>query len=539
LSVVENVAEGGAAAPAAPVLASAAETGQSAHAAPVDLIATALGFLPEQDLGRRLVLHLDLAQWPALRSRGADARFLLERAVAQIDAAITRQLNAILHHARLQRLEASWRGLRWLVDETEFQLEQASEPSERRGADAIVQLRVLDVSWKELAQDAEQAIAFDQTALFRKVYEDEFGTPGGKPYGLLLGDYQVRHRLGDGHRIDDVATLSAVAGVAAAAFAPFISGLDPAFFKLQGFTELGPHLHLSRDVRTLEYLPWRNLRAHDDARFVGLTLPRMLMRLPYRDDGTRVDGFSFREEVEGVDASKYLWGNAAFAVASVMVRAFARSRWFGDIRGTLRETDEEAIAAGRLIVDVGGLVSQTPVDSFLTDAPRVAPKMTVETAVDELLEADLAKQGFITLCSCQDTEYAAFYAFPSLHEPRQYTDQAATASARLSSMLQYTMCASRVAHYIKVLARDKTGSVSEAEELQDYLHNWLVKYVSPDPSPQDRPRFPLREAEVKVQPIPGQPGCYRSIIKLLPQFQLDELAATIRLTTELAPGKVP
>lgn len=495
-------------------------------------------------LAERLPLDQALLAWlkPAGRTRGdAELKLLIDRAMAEIDQALSRQINAILHHPRFQQIEASWRGLWYLVDQTAAELERADE-HERGPESALVQLRLLNVTWRELARDAERAIEFDQTALFRKVYEDEFGMPGGKPYGLLLGDYQMRHRLGEGYRIDDVSALTAVAGVAAAAFAPFIASVHPALFGLQRFDELGPHLHLSADMRSNEYLAWRSLRSHDDAKFVGLTIPRLLMRRPYRDDAapgepTRVDGFCFREDVEGLDASKYLWGSAAYALAAVMVRSFVACRWFADIRGAARETDPWALAAGRNVALGGGVVASPAIDSFTTDAPGVANKMPTEVFVGDRLEAELTKQGLIPLAACQDTEFSVFYTCPSLHKPKEYTDPAATASAQLSAMLQYTMCVSRIAHYVKVIARDKVGGTLGKEELQRTLSDWLAGYVAVNASAEDMARKPLREAAVTVHEIPGKPGSYRSVIHLAPQFQLDSLAASIRLTTELTPSE--
>jgi type VI secretion system ImpC/EvpB family protein len=472
---------------------------------------------------------------PALA--GPAWRQWLDRQIAQIDAAVTGQLNAILHHPRFQRLEAAWRGLEYLVSQTADCVERWGDAAFRRGKEALVQVRMLPASWRELARDAEQAIDFDQSALFRMVYEEEFGMPGGTPYGLLVGDYYLQHALGEGHTDDDVATLTAVAGVAAASFAPFISAAHPSLLGLQNMGEIAPHLNLEREQNSLEFLKWRGLRKRDDARFVGLTVPRVLLRTPYRDEAARRDGFCFQEDVEGPDASKYLWGNGAFAFAAVVVRAFAASRWFADIRGAQRQTDERAVAAGRTVVEAGGLVTALAVDSFRTDQPGVAPKFSTEVMIDDETEVKLSALGLVTLSPCPDSDFCAFYSNQALHLPAPYTKPGAEMSAKLGSMLQYTLCVSRVAHYIKVIARDWIGKTSEAEELQSYLENWLAGYVTPDAdaSPENKAKKPLREAKVQVDQVPGKPGSFKCIVQLMPHFQLDALSASVRLSTELAP----
>jgi type VI secretion system protein ImpD len=464
-------------------------------------------------------------------------RHWLDRQIAEIDSAVSRQLNAVLHDPRFQQLEAAWRGLEYLVAQTAQCLERWGDSASRRGKDALVQVRVLAVSWKELAKDAEQAIDFDQSALFRMVYEEEYGTPGGTPFGLLVGDYYLRHALGNGHAVDDVATLAAVAGVAAAAFAPFVAGAHPALLGLQSMCEIAPHLNLEREQSTLEFLKWRALRKRDDARFVGLTVPRVLLRPPYRDDPARRDGFCFQEDVDGPDASKYLWGNGAFAFAGVVVRAFAASRWFADIRGAQRQTDERAVAAGRTVVESGGLVTGLAIDSFRTDQPGIAPKFSTEVIIDDEMEAKLSALGLVSLSPCPDSEFCAFYANQSLHLPASYSKPGAEMSAKLGSMLQYTLCVSRVAHYVKVIARDWVGKSSEAEELQSYLENWLAGYITPDPdaSPENKAKKPLREAKVQVDQVAGKPGSYKCVVQLMPHFQLDALSASVRLSTELVP----
>ncbi len=438
---------------------------------------------------------------------------LLNRDVALLDGLIGRQVNAILHHPRFQKLEAAWRGLRYLV--------------EQKGDAENIKIRVLPATWQELARDAERAIEFDQSQLFRKVYGEEFDTPGGEPFGVLLGDYEVRHRPSPEHRIDDVAVLTSISHVAAASFAPFVAGVHPSMFGLDDFGGLQQPLNLPGTFDQLEYLKWRAFRDSEDSRFVGLTLPRILMRLPYEDDGSRNDCFRFREDVAGRDPRKYLWGNAAFALGAVLVREFAESGWLADIRGVRQG------AAG------GGLVPRLPVHHALTDRPGVAPKGSTDVVLTDRQEPGLSELGFIPLCRCHDTPFSAFYGNQSAQKAKKYDDPAASLNAQISTMLQYVLCASRFAHYVKVAARDKIGAFTEAEQCEDFLHRWLQGYVTSDSdaSPEVKAQYPLREASVKVRENPGKPGSYLCVIHLWPHFQLDELTTSVRLTTELTPGR--
>lgn len=430
----------------------------------------------------------------------------LARAVAQIDVLLAAQVNAVLHHPDFQRLEASWRGLYYLV--------------EQRDDGQRVKIRVLSISRRELSKDLERAIEFDQSLMFKKIYENEFGTPGGEPYGLLIGDYEFSGSAIDSH------LLGQLSSIAAASFAPFVAAANPAMFGLEQFTQLERPLNLSRTFEQLDYLKWRALRDQEDSRFVALALPRVLMRLPYDDDGSRVDNFVFREDVAGPDRTKYLWGNAAYAFGAVVLRAFARSGWLADIRGVQRD------------VEGGGLVLGLPVHSFSTDRRGVAPKSSTEVAITDQQEQELAELGFIPLCHCHGTENSAFYASPSIQKSKRYDDMAATLNARISAMLPYMLCASRFAHYLKVIARDKIGSFSEASECEAYLHQWLQQYVTSDAeaSPQVKAELPLREARVRVVPHPGRPGSYLCTAHLWPHFELDELTASVKISTELTPG---
>lgn len=468
-------------------------------------------FLREPSTGAALQLWFGFTTATAAGIGKQEIVRRLGRDVARLDDMLTRQVNRIIHHRRFQQLESSWRGLQFLVD----QLDEAEN----------VKIRALDVSWRELARDFERAIEFDQSQLFRKLYSEEFGMSGGEPFGVLLGDYEIRPRPCAEHPFDDMEVLRGISGVAAAAFTPFIAAAHPAMFGLDDFSRLQQPLNLPATFDQLEYLKWRAFRETEDARFVGLTLPRVLMRLPYEDDGSRVDGFAYREDVDGPGRDKYLWGNAAFAFGAVLIRSFAESGWLADIRGFRRDV------AG------GGLVTGLPVHSFSTDAVGVAPKCSTDVIITDNQEKELSELGFLPLCRCPDTEYSVFYATQSVQKPKQYDELEVTINARISAMLQYTFCVSLLAHYLKVLARGRIGSFSGTGELEDFLYRWLQQYVTSDSeaSTAVKAELPLREASVRVREHPGKPGSFVCVAHLWPHFELDELATTLKITTELTP----
>jgi type VI secretion system ImpC/EvpB family protein len=296
-------------------------------------------------------------------------------------------------------------------------------------------------------------------------------------------------------------------------------------FGLDGFEGLEHTVDHSKTFAQTPYLKWRSLRSREDSRFVALTLPRILMRLPYQDDGTRVDRFIFHEDVSGPDRRKYLWGGAAFAMGEVLLRSFAQSGWLADIRGVRR--DEEG----------GGLVTGLPVHSFTTDRQGVAVKCSTDVVVTEDLEKQLSELGFIPLCHCWDTSYSAFFSSQSLQKSATYDRNVATTNARISAMLQYILCVSRFAHYVKVLGREKTGSFIEAQEYEDYLQRWIIRYVTADTEakPETKARLPLRDAQIRVRPVPGKPGSYSCIMHLAPHYELDDLSASVKLVAELTP----
>ncbi len=421
----------------------------------------------------------------------------LNAAVAEIDSLVNEQLSAVLAHPDFAKLESSWRGLRYLVG-------QCPEGQQ-------VKVRVLSASWAELSRDQARAIEFDQSHLFRKVYSDEFGTPGGQPFGLLVGDYALTPRPGAGHPTDDVATLAGISAVAAAAFAPFVAGAAPSFLGADAFAELDPSIDLARATGGDDHRAWRRLRDAEDVRFVALAVPRMVLRLPH----DQPPGCPFPFAQPRGDA---LYGNAAWALAAVAVRAFAESGWLADIRG------------------VGGAVASPTAVGPQLEVGASAP-CSADAHFTDRQEKELADLGFTPLCHRPGTGGgAAFYTVPTCQKPKPYDDEAATANAKLGAMLPYILCVSRIGHYLKVLMRDRVGAFTTAADTAEYLRRWLARYVvsNDSASVEMKARYPLREAAVEVRDVPGRPGHYRCTVHLRPHYQLESLSAGIKLTTELS-----
>ncbi len=438
----------------------------------------------------------------------------IEQRISDIDAQISAQLNAIMHHPEFQALEASWRGLNYLVMKAET------------GED--LKLRLLNVTKKELLTDIEKATEFDQSVLFKKVYEEEYGTYGGFPYSCLVGDYYFDAGP------QDLSLLQGVAGVAAAAHAPFISAASPRLFGWDNFTEMVNRRDLAKGFSATELAPWRNFRASEDSRYVALTLPRMLLRLPYDPVNKPVEQFGFEEfrilrdpkgnfieDVDSKDPGRYLWGNPAYALAERITNAFSLYHWCAAIRGA----------------EGGGKVEGLPFHTFKTDDGDTALKCPTEIAITDRREKELNDLGFISLCHCKGENFATFFGGQTTNKPVQYLTDAATANARISSALPYILAASRFAHYLKVIMRDKIGSFMTRENVATYLNQWISQWVLlDDDAPQAvKARFPLREGRVDVTDQPGKPGCYNSVVFLKPHFQLDELTISIRLVAELPP----
>lgn len=424
----------------------------------------------------------------------------LDARIAEIDELISAQLSAVMHAPAFQKMESSWRGLQYLCRET--------------STGPMLKIKMLNTTKKELVKDFQTAIDFDQSALFKKVYEEEFGTFGGAPFAALVGDFEISRQPTDMYFIEQMSH------VAAAAHAPFLSAASPELFGLESFTELGKPRDLAKVFDTLEYMKWRSFRESEDSRYVGLALPHFLGRLPYDPkDGTTVEGFNFVEDVDGTDHSKYLWVNAAYAFAARLTSAFENYGWCAAIRG----------------VEGGGLVEGLPTHTFKTDDGEVALKCPTEIAITDRREKELSDLGFIPMVHCKNTDYAAFFGAQSTQKAKKYDSDAANANAVLSSQLQYIMAVSRVAHYLKAMMRDKIGSFASAGNVQDFLNKWISQYVLLDDgaSQEAKAQFPLREASVEVAEVPGRPGVYKAVAFLRPHFQLDELSISLRLVAEL------
>jgi type VI secretion system protein ImpC len=432
-----------------------------------------------------------------------DTELMINSRIAQIDRLISKQLNEIVHHQDFQKLESSWRGLFYLVNQ--------SETGEG------LKIKVMNVSKKDLLKDMEKASEFDQSTLFKKIYEEEFGTFGGSAFGAIIGDYEF------GNHPQDLSLLEKVAGVAAAAHAPFISAAAPGILNLDSFTDLGTPRDLAKIFQSVEYAKWKSFRDSEDSRYVALTLPHVLGRLPYGQATEPTEGFGFEEDVDGTDHSKYLWMNAAWALGTRLTEAFAKYGWTAAIRG----------------VEGGGLVQGLPVHTFKTDEGDVALKCPTEIAITDRREKELADLGFVPLVHCKGTDFAAFFSTQSVNKPKKYDTDAANANARLSSQLQYILAISRFAHYMKSIMRDKIGSFASRTEVQDFLNRWISKYVlgSQNANQEMKARYPLSEARIDVSEVPGKPGAYRAIAFLKPHFQLDELTVSLRLVANLPPPK--
>jgi len=423
----------------------------------------------------------------------------INQRIAQIDELISLQLNEIMHHPDFQKLEATWRGLHYLVMNTE--------------TSTTLKLRVLNVSRKDLQKDLDSAVEFDQSALFKMVYEAEYGTLGGTPYSVLVGDYEF------GRHPQDTALLEKISNVAAAAHAPFVAAASPSLFDMASFSELTGPRDLAKIFETAEMVKWRSFRASEDSRYVALAMPHVLMRLPYGPNTVPVEGVNFIEDTDGRDHSKYLWGNAAWALAVRITDAFAKYGWTAAIRG----------------VEGGGKVEGLPTHTFKTDEGDVALKCPTEIAITDRREKELNDLGFISLIHCKNTDYAAFFGGQSANKPKVYNTNEANANSRISAMLPYMLVSSRFAHYLKVMLRDKIGSFQTRGNITNYLNTWISNYVllDDDATQGMKARFPLREARIDVYDVPGRPGVFRANVFLRPHFQLEELSASIRLVAEL------
>jgi type VI secretion system protein ImpC len=422
--------------------------------------------------------------------------------VAELDRKISEQLNLVMHHEDFQKLESAWRGLHHLVNNTE--------------TDQQLKIRVMNISKKELGKTLKRykGTAWDQSPIFKKMYEEEYGQLGGEPYGCLVGDYYFDHSP------PDVEMLAGIAQVASAAHAPFIAAANSSLMGMENWNELSNPRDLAKIFSTPDYAAWRSLRESEDAKYLGLTMPRTLARLPYGSATNPVEEFNFEEDTSGADSSKYTWQNAAYAMAVNINRSFKEYGWCSRIRG----------------IESGGAVEGLPVHAFPSDDGGVDMKCPTEIAITDRRSAELDRMGLMPLVHRKNSDMAAFISAQSLAKPEEYDNPDATANAALSCRLPYLFAASRFAHYLKCIVRDKIGSFSSRDQMQSWLTNWVMNYVDGDPvnsSEETKARKPLSAAEVVVEEVEGAPGYYTSKFFLKPHYQLEGLTVSLRLVSRL------
>lgn len=430
----------------------------------------------------------------------------INEGIAAIDAALTKQLKAVMHHEKFQKLEGTWRGLHHLVMNSE--------------TGKSLRIKVLNGTKREIFKDLDKAVEFDQSQVFKKLYENEFGSPGGEPYSALIGDYEFTNHP------EDVEMLSKMSNVAAAAFCPFISAADPKLFGFEGWTELAKPRDLEKIFDSAEYAKWTSFRESEDSRFVTLTAPRVLSRLPYGSQTKPCDEFNFEEaatdkkgNMVGMENNEYTWMNSAYVMGTRLTDAFAKYGWCTAIRGA----------------EGGGKVENLPAHIFKSDDGDVDMACPTEIAITDRREAELSKLGFLPLCHYKNTDYSVFFGAQSCQKPKKYDDPDATANAAISARLPYLMATSRFAHFLKVMARDKIGSFMEASDCEEWLNRWISNYVTADdkPSEETKARYPLREARVQVREVPGAPGSYNAVAHMRPWLQMEELTTSLRMVARI------
>jgi type VI secretion system protein ImpC len=436
----------------------------------------------------------------------SDAIKTIEGMIAALDKKLTDQVNRIIHHADFQKLESAWRGLHYLVNNTE--------------TDEQLKIRVMNVSKADLGKTLKRfkGTAWDQSPLFKKLYEEEYGQFGGEPYGCLVGDYHFDHTP------PDVELLSEMSKVAAAAHAPFVTGSSPSVMQMESWQELANPRDLTKIFTTPEYAAWRSLRESDDARYLALCMPRFLARLPYGAKTSPVDEFDFEEDTANADHEKYSWANAAYAMAVNINRSFKQYGWCSRIRG----------------IESGGAVENLPTHAFPSDDGGVDQKCPTEIAISDRREAELSKNGFLAMIHRKNSDFAAFISGQSLQKSQEYDDPDATANAALAARLPYLFACNRFAHYLKCIVRDKVGSFRSRESMENWLNEWILNYVDGDPtnsSEEVKARRPLAAASVEVEEIEGQPGYYQSRFFLKPHYQLEGLTVSLRLVSKLPSEK--
>lgn len=450
---------------------------------------------------RQIVQPLQNKGFTADKAAKGSATLLVDTRVAQIDKILSAQLTAIMHAPAFKALEATWRGMFYLVSRSE--------------TGVMLKLKVLNATRKDLLKDMEKAVEFDQSAVFKMIYEAEYGTYGGFPYSLLIGAYEF------GPDAEAIDCLKKIAQVAAAAHAPFIAAASPTLFAIDGYDKLGRPRDLAKIFEGVDLTGWREFRGEEDSRYVSLVLPHVLMRLPYGKGGTPCEAMDFQEDVGAPDQSAFLWGNAAFTLAERITHAFSLYSWTAAIRG----------------VEGGGLVEGLPLFAFDTSAGTRELFCPTEVTITDRREKELNDLGFIALCHCKGAGKAAFFGGQTTNRPKKYITEEANANARISAMLPYILAASRFAHYIKVIMREKVGSFMTRGNVEAYLNTWIAQYVLLDDnaSQEVKAGYPLRMAQVEVTDVPGEPGAYNAVVFLKPHFQLEELTTSIRLVAKI-PG---
>lgn len=458
-----------------------------------DEVETAVKTLAEQALRETTVMSDDVTS-------------TINAIIAEIDQKLSDQVNAIMHHDKFQQLEGSWRGLSHLVNNTE--------------TDEMLKIRVMNVSKDEIRKTLKKykGTAWDQSPIFKRIYEEEYGQLGGEPYGCLVGDFYFDHGA------QDVQMLSGVSQIAAASHTPFISAAAPSLMQMDSWQELSNPRDLTKIFSTPEYAAWRSFRETEDSKYVGLAMPRFLSRLPYGAKTDPVEEFDFEEETAGGDSSAFTWANSAYAMAVNINRSFKEYGWCSRIRG----------------VESGGAVEELPVHTFPNDDGGVDMKCPTEIAIADRREAELAKSGLMPLIHRKNTDVAAFIGAQSAHKPAEYDDPDATANAQLGARLPYLFATCRFAHYLKCMVRDKVGSFAEREDMQRFLQDWIMQYVTGDPenaSQETKARKPLAAAEVRVEEDEANPGYYQSYFYLRPHYQLEGLTVSLRMVSKLPSAK--
>lgn len=481
---------------------------QEGEAAEVSLLEQALGATKQtsRDETQELLKTLSEEAMKGTVTWDKNLTVTINKAIAAIDAVMSQQLSAVMQNEKFQKLEGSWRGLNHLVMNSE--------------TSAQLKIRMMNLSKKELSKDLMKAVEFDQSQTFKKIYEAEFGMAGGEPYAAIIGDYEFSSHP------DDIDLLSNMSNIAAAGFCPFISASAPEMFGFDSFTELSKPRDLEKIFDSAEYIKWRSFRDSEDSRFVVLTMPRVLARLPYGEATKPIEAFNFEEGTTDSDGRQlesghddYCWMNAAYAMGTTITKSYAEYGWCTSIRGA----------------EGGGKVEGLPSHVFVSDDGDMDQKCPTEIGITDRREAELSKLGFLPLCHYKNTDYAVFFGAQSTQKPKKFDDPDATSNSEISARLPYLMATGRIAHFLKVMARDKIGSFMEASDAEEWLNRWIGNYVngSPGASAEMKARFPLAEARVEVKEVPGQPGVYSAIAWMRPWLQMEELTASLRLVAKI------